>query len=91
MYYLDCHGMKFKKDKGIVGAVKEKLINGEYYIDALLGDTFYVNNQTRIAVKDHQLYTLQENKKALCANDTKRFITDDPTFTRALGHYKNRV
>jgi hypothetical protein len=92
MYYLDLPTRKkadIEKLKGVNKAMKEKMINGEYYFDSLLGTTYYVQNQTRIQVKDHQLYTLQENKKALSADDTKRYITENPCLTRAIGHYKN--
>jgi hypothetical protein len=92
MYYLDLPTRKksdIEKLKGVTKAFKEKLIDPEYYIVSLLGTTYYVQNQTRIQVKDHQLYTLQENKKALSADDTKRYITENPCYTRAIGHYKN--
>ena len=92
MYYLDLSTRKksdIEKLKGITKHIKEKLINGEYYLEALLGANYYVQNQTRIQVKDHKLYTIQENKKALSADDTKRYITNNPCYTRALGHYLN--
>ena len=78
-----------EKLKVITIAVKEKIFTGEKFIESLLGQTFYVHNQTLIQVKNHDLYTLQESKKALCANDTKRYITENPMITRALGHYLN--
>ena len=62
------------------------IITNEHFIDAILGQIFYVKNQTRIQNKNHQLYTFQETKKALSSNDTKRYITENPMITRALGH-----
>jgi hypothetical protein len=89
MYYLDYENRHDNKLKGITKAVKDNLLLGEHYLDSLLGQVYYVKNQTRIQVKDHQIITLQEDKKALSADDTKRFITNDPTITRPLGHYLN--
>ena len=52
-----------EKLKVITIAVKEKIFTGEKFIESLLGQTFYVHNQTRIQVKNHELYTLQESKQ----------------------------
>ena len=51
----------------------------------------YVQNQTRIQVNDHKLYTLQESIKALCANDTKRYIPENPMIRRTLNHVINNI
>ena len=75
--------------KGITYAAKIKVITSEHYIDSILGQTLWIQNQTRIQVKHYDLYSLQECKKALCANDTKRYITENPFYTRTLGHYRN--
>jgi hypothetical protein len=94
MYYLDLPTRKkadIAKLKGVTKAFKEKLITGEYYIDSLLGKTYYVQNQTRFQVIDHKMHTIQENKKALSAADCKRYITENPCITRAIGHYKNNT
>ena len=94
MYYLDISEKKksdIEKVKGITNAVKLKLINGENYVDSILGQTLWVHNQTRIQVKNHELYTLQESKTALSADDTKRYITENTFYTRALGHWRNKM
>ena len=57
----------------------------------MLGQTFYVNNQTRTQNKNNQLYTLQETKTALSSNDTKRYISENPMITRAFGHIFNKI
>ena len=67
------------------------MITNEHFIDAILGQTFHVRNQTRIQCKDNQLFTLQEQKKALNSDDTKRYITENPMITRALGHRINQI
>ena len=88
MYYLYTID---KKIKGITYAVKDNMITNEHFFDAILGQTFYVRNQTRIQCKDDQLYTLQEQKKALNSDDTKRYITENPMITRALRHINNQI
>ena len=89
MYYLDIPG-KNKSDRkinGITYAVKLKVLTSEHYLDSILGQTLWIQNQTRIQVK-HNLYKLQECKNSLCANDTKRYITENPLYTKALRHWK---
>ena len=88
MYYLDNID---KTIKGITYAVNDNIITNEHFIDAMLGQTFYVNNQTRTQNKNNQLYTLQETKTALSSNDTKRYISENPMITRAFGHIFNKI
>jgi hypothetical protein len=92
MYHLNLPNKKkcdTQKMKGTTKSVKDKIVNWEHYLGALLGDEYYVKNQTRIQVKKHDLFTMQEDRKALSSDDTKRYITEDRCITRAIGHYKN--
>ena len=41
-----------------------------------------------IQSKDHNLYTTQMNKVALCGKDDKRYITENNINTLAIGRYK---
>ena len=58
MYYLDLPNRKkadTQKLKGITKAVKEKIISGEQYLDALFGNAYYVKNKTPLLVDLHSL------------------------------------
>ena len=82
---------EIKKVKGVTKPVKETMLIGKHYVTSLLANTkVTVHNQTRIQCKNRQMYTIQESKLALSADDTKRYITRDVIRTRALGHYLNK-
>jgi hypothetical protein len=83
---------EIKKVKGVTKPVKETMLMGVHYVTSLLANTkVIVHNQTRIQCKDRKMYTIQESKLALSADDTKRYITDNIIRTRAIGHYLNRL
>ena len=85
-------GQEIKKVKGVTKPVKETMLMGEHYVTSLLANTkVTVHNQTRIQCKNRMMYTIQESKLALSADDTKRYITDNIIRTRAIGHYLNRL
>jgi hypothetical protein len=83
---------EIKKVKGVTKPVKETMLMGEHYVTSLLANKkVTVHNQTRIQCKNRLMYTIQESKLALSADDTKRYITDNIIRTRAIGHYLNRL
>ena len=45
-------------------------------------------NKTCLGTQKHEIFTVEQNKKALSADDDKRHILDNGINTSAWGHYK---
>jgi hypothetical protein len=77
-----------KKAKGTNKSVVKHDLQFSSYMEVL-------NTQKRVSLKQnsirsykHQLYSIEQNKVALSAPDTKRHINDDGISSYAYGHYR---
>ena len=76
--------------KGISKPIKNKEITFQNLYDTLLDRNLEEDrkrNIIRFHHKNHDIYTVQENKLAMDANDDKRFILNDRINTLAIGHF----
>lgn len=75
-----------QRAKGIQQAATRKLVFEDYkkQLDAPVEN--YVTNR-RIGSKLHQLYSIEIQKRGLCAFDDKRYLCEDGIHTLALGHH----
>ena len=78
-----------KRAKGIQRAVVAAICHADYLAQLQTPSENYVNIR-RIGQKHHRLYTIQSEKRGLCAFDDKRFLQADGIHTYAHGHYKIR-
>jgi len=83
--YKMFEGDEHKKCKGIKRNV---VITHDDYKACLFGRTTVYRTMNVIRSYLHDVYTEEENKIALTADDDKRVIMDDGIYTLALGHYK---
>ena len=74
--------------KGIVGAVRAKMISFKDYYDCIFNNDMKQVEQTTFERKDHVVKTVTRTKLALESSDNKRFVCDNKVSTLALGHYK---
>lgn len=89
-----CYFLLFDKDKekkttkGTESAVKKVNLHRRHYRDVLndLATVFVKKNV--IKYKGHQIGTYHQNKAALTAFETKRWIKNDGINTLAYGHYE---
>ena len=76
-----------KRAKGIQRVAAERL-HHDSYVEQLHNPAENYVCVRRIGQKHHLMYTLEGDKRALCAFDDKRFLLPDNISTLAHGHYK---
>ena len=81
-------GEESKRCKGIKKKVVQKSITHEDYKTCLLTGKEQLRTMNIIRSHDHEVYTEEVNKVALCADDDKRYILEDGKHTLAWGHHK---
>ena len=74
-------GEENKKCKGVTKSVIKKSIKHEDYKNCLFTQTKQLRKMKQIRSYDHEIYTEEVNKVALCSNDDKRHILDDKIHT----------
>ena len=80
-------GKETKKAKGIKKNVVQKQICFDDFRKCLLTREAIYKKQSLFRTKKHDIYTVEQNKKALSFYDDKRFILENGTDTLAWGHY----
>ena len=88
MYSLTDGTHEKKTAKGIQRIVTEKCLSHQLYKDCLFEMNVEYAQMRRIGSRNHQLYSIIVNKKALSPFDDKRFILDNGVDTLAHGHYR---
>ena len=78
-----------KKAKGIQKAAIERITH-EQFLEQLHNPAENHVTVRRIGQVLHTVYTFEQQKRALCAFDDKRYLLDDCIDTLAHGHYKIR-
>ena len=73
--------------KGIQAAAS-KSFRHHHYLEQLHRPHENYTTTRRIGSKLHQLYTWEEQKRALCAFDDKRFLLEDGVHSLAFGHHR---
>ena len=81
-------GKESKKCKGIKKSVVKKSISHEDYKNCLLKGKEQYQTMNVIRSHNHEVYTEEVNKIALCPDDDKRHIIEGQTDTLALWHYR---
>ena len=81
-------GNESKKCKGVKKSVIENSITHEDYKNCLFTQKEQLRKMNIIRSYNHEVYTEEVNKVALCSNDDKRHILEDLIHTLALLHYK---
>ena len=81
-------GKESKRCKGIKKKVVQKSITHDDYKKCLLTGKEQLRTMNIIRSHDHEVYTEEVNKVALCADDDKRYILEDGIHTLAWGHHK---
>ena len=79
-------GEELKKAKGVRQCVVKKTITFDDYVKCLTDFKDIVREQTGFRVKLHNVYTVKEQKIALSAYDTKRYLIPNSTDTLPWGH-----
>ena len=85
--HIDMFLKEDKKAKGVVKYVVNKGLCFDTYTTVLDSGIIIRREQNIIRSIKHQLYTINQNKIALSAVDTKRWINDDGVSSYAHGHY----
>ena len=88
MYGLRTEEIEELKAKGVVRYVVKKDLCFDDYKNVLDSGEIIKRDQNTIRSFKHQLYTIKQNKIALSAIDTKRWIKDDGVSSFAHGHYQ---
>ena len=81
-------GEESKKCKGIKKSVVKKSITHEDYKNCLFTGKQEYRRMNVMRSYDHDVYTEEVNKIALCSDDDKRHIIEGQTDTLALWHYR---
>ena len=83
-------GDKKATAKGISGNVKNEVLTHQNYKDSLFQELQMRNKMTTIHSENHQLYTMEIEKKSLSPFNDKKWITrKENIFTSySYGHYK---
>ena len=74
--------------KGIVKAVRTKLITFEDYFNCVFKSIIKSVEQTRFETDEHVIKTVARNKIALESSDDKRVVLEDKVSTLAHGHQR---
>ena len=86
--YKMFEGEESKKCKGIKKLVVKKNITHEDYKKCLFTEKEQLRKMNVIRSYEHEVYTEEVNKVALCPDDDKRHILEGLTDTLALKHYR---
>ena len=86
--YKMFEGEESKKCKGIKKSVVKKSITHEDYKNCLFTGKERYQKMNVIRRHDHDVYTEEVNKIALCSDNDKRHIIEGQTDTLALWHYR---
>ena len=82
---------EIKKAKGVKkNVVENKICFNDFQNCLLTKEPKYVK-QNLFSTKKHDIFTVEQNKKALSVYDDKRFILDNGIDTLAWGHYKTNI
>ena len=81
-------GEESKKCKGVKKIVVKKSIMHEDYKNCLFTGNKQLRKMNVIRSYNHEVYTEEVNKVALCSDDDKRHILEGQTDTLALWHYR---
>ena len=81
-------GEESKKCKGIKKLVVKKNITHEDYKKCLFTGKEQLRKMNVIRSYEHEVYTEEVNKVALCPDDDKRHILEGLTDTLALKHHR---
>ena len=81
-------GEENKKCKGVKKSVVKKSITYEDYKTCLFTGKEQIRKMNVIRSYNHEVYTEEVNKVALCSDDDKRYILEDGINTLAWEHYK---
>lgn len=77
-----------KKAKGVKKYVLAKKITFQHYLECLSDRSKVLEEaQNMIRAKEHQVYTITQNKVVLSPADNKRYILQDGVNTLPWGHY----
>ncbi|XP_039278588.1 uncharacterized protein LOC120350181 [Nilaparvata lugens] len=88
MYSIRMNDHEIKKAKGVQSAALNKYITFDDYLNCLSLNNDHRLINTCIRSKEHHVYTVDINKKALCSKDDKRIVLEDGISTLPIG-YKN--
>ena len=77
-----------KKAKGVKKNVVQKEICFEDFRKCLFNKEPIYKKQKLFRTKNHDIYTVEQNKEALSTFDDKQFILEDGVNTLAWGHYR---
>ena len=86
--YKMFEGEESKECKGIKKSVVKKSITHEDYKNCLFTGKERYQKMNVIRSYNHEVYTEEVNKIALCSDDDKRHIIEGQADTLALGHYR---
>jgi hypothetical protein len=84
-------GNETKKAKGVKKNVVQKKICFSDFEKCLLTKEPAYRKQVLFRTNKHDIYTVEQNKKALSAHDDKRYILENGINTLAWGHYKIKI
>ena len=73
---------------GVKKHVKENHLRHQHYLKTLTTQRKHFVHQNNIVSKKHSLYTVNQTKVGLSAQDTKRYILSDGIRTLAHGHWR---
>ena len=85
--YKMCEGEETKKCKGIKKSVVKKSIAHEDYKTCFFTGKEQMRKMNVIRSYNHEVYTEEVNKIALCSDDNKRYILENQINTLAWGHH----
>ena len=86
--YKMFEGKESKKCKGVKKSVVKKSRTHENYKNCLFTGKEQLRKMNIIRSYNHEIYTEEVNKIALCSDDDKRHILEGLTDTLALGNYR---
>jgi len=84
-------GNETKKAKDVKKNVVQKEICFDDFKTCLLTNESICKKQNLFRTNRHDIYTVEQNKKALIAHDVKRYILENDMDTLAWGHYQIKV
>jgi hypothetical protein len=81
------NGKERKRAKGVKKSVVARNITHADYVDVLQSGGVQKHLMRYFRSDNHNIFTTEQNKTSLSANDDKRYILDDGITTLAHGHY----
>lgn len=89
--YSVAYGDNIKmKAKGVKRSSLEKNLTINSYKDVLKNNSFARQTQCSIISKNHEIFSIIQNKIALSCFYDKKFLLEDSIHCRSYGHYLNR-